>query len=247
MSYLQKKNNDVQVFNNPDFGQVRTIGNAEKPMFCLADVCRALELENHRNVKNRLDQKGVCIMDTLTDGGLQGMIFVNEPNLYRCVFQSRKENALLFQDWIFNEVLPTIRKNGGYGVTKMSDDEAIAFGYARALDKINNQRLQILKLKGRISEYKRNSEEYKERKKQMLLEERKTKCKSVFDFIDEINMVASATESTPFRDILAIYRDWCVKNGAGMVAERTLGRILSSMDFEKSRNNTGILYSVSIM
>lgn len=247
MSYLQKKNKDVQVFNNPDFGQVRTIGNADKPMFCLADVCRALDLKNPSDVSTRLDEKGVVTNYTLTNGGVQNLLFINEPNLYRCVFQSRKENALLFQDWIFNEVLPTIRKTGYYGKSPQSDDEVIAIGYAKALDKINSQRLQILKLKGRISEYKRNSEEYKERKKQMLLEERKTKCKSVFDFIDEINMVSSATERTPFRDIFAIYRDWCVKNGAGMVAERTLGRILSSMDFEKSRNNTGILYSVIIM
>lgn len=87
------------------------------PWFCLVDVCEILSITNHRNVTTRLDEKGVRSMDTLTKGGNQLLTFVNEPNLYRVIFQSRKEEATKFQDWVFNEVLPTIRKTGNYSAT----------------------------------------------------------------------------------------------------------------------------------
>lgn len=88
-----------------------------EPWFCLADVCEILNIANHRNVVTRLDEKGVHSIDTPTSGGLQQINFVNEPNLYRVIFQSRKEEAVKFQDWVFNDVLPTIRKTGQYSVT----------------------------------------------------------------------------------------------------------------------------------
>lgn len=73
-------------------------------------------------VKSRLDDKGVNSFDTLTEGGVQQATFINEPNLYRCIFQCRKKKeARRFQDWVFDEVLPSIRKTGGYMVEKQDD------------------------------------------------------------------------------------------------------------------------------
>lgn len=90
------------------------------PWFCLADVCEILGISNSRDVVNRLDAKGVGKIDIPVQQsvtGTQEMNFINEPNLYRVIFRSNKAEATKFQDWVFNEVLPTIRKTGSYSAT----------------------------------------------------------------------------------------------------------------------------------
>ena len=106
--------NEIKAFNSLEFGEVRTAVYNSEPVFCLADVCRVLDIANSGNVKNRLSEKGICTMDTLTSGGMQKMIFITESNLYKVIFQSRKPEAEKFSDWVTDEVLPTIRKTGGY-------------------------------------------------------------------------------------------------------------------------------------
>lgn len=105
---------DLTNFNSAQFGELRVKQENGELWFCLVDVCRALEIGNHRHVANRLKQKGVVLSDTLTPGGVQKLLFVNEPNMYRCIFQSRKDAAELFQDWVYEEVLPSIRKTAKY-------------------------------------------------------------------------------------------------------------------------------------
>lgn len=106
--------NEVQIFNNEEFGEIRTITKDNEPMFCLADVCRILEIKNVSDCKSRLRQKGVVTTDTLTNGGKQKMVFIDESNLYKTIFQSRKDSAERFTDWVTSDVLPSIRKTGGY-------------------------------------------------------------------------------------------------------------------------------------
>lgn len=106
--------NELQIFNSPEFGDIRTVMVENKPMFCLSDVCRALEITNVGNVKQRLSEKGIRTMDTLTKGGNQKLLYINEANLYKTIFQSRKESAQRFTDWVTDEVLPSIRKHGAY-------------------------------------------------------------------------------------------------------------------------------------
>ena len=120
-----------QVFNNSQFGELRISGTPDKPMFCLNDVCKALGLGNVTALKSRLDEKGFTTIKALTSGGNQQMIFINEPNLYRCIFQSRKAEAEQFQDWVFNEILPSIRKSGGYISTQANETPEMIM--ARAL------------------------------------------------------------------------------------------------------------------
>ncbi len=106
---------EIQIFNNPQFGEVRvTVTENNEPMFCLADVCKALDLKNPSDVKTRLSARGVATADTLTAGGIQSMTYINEANLYKCIFQSRKPEAEKFQDWVCDDVLPSIRKHGAY-------------------------------------------------------------------------------------------------------------------------------------
>lgn len=107
--------NELEIFKNEEFGEIRTVMKDGQPMFCLSDVCKALEISNVGNVKQRLSEKGIHTADTLTNGGMQKMIFINEANLYKTIFQSRKESAERFTDWVTTEVLPSIRKTGAYG------------------------------------------------------------------------------------------------------------------------------------
>lgn len=129
---------DLQIFNNTEFGSVRTAVVDDEPMFCLADVCKALEIKNVSDCKSRLRQKGIVTTDTLTNGGKQKMIFIDESNLYKTIFQSRKDSAERFTDWVTSEVLPSIRKNGGYiaGQETMTDDELLAKALMVANNKI---------------------------------------------------------------------------------------------------------------
>ena len=107
--------NELEIFKNEEFGEIRTVMKDGQPMFCLSDVCKALEISNVGNVKQRLSEKGIHTADTLTNGGMQKMLFINEANLYKTIFQSRKESAERFTDWVTTEVLPSIRKTGSYG------------------------------------------------------------------------------------------------------------------------------------
>lgn len=106
--------NELQIFNSEEFGEIRTTISEGVPMFCLADVCRALGLTQPSKVKERLSKKGVNSIPTLTSGGTQNLLYINESNLYKAIFQSRKESAEKFTDWVTEEVLPSIRKTGSY-------------------------------------------------------------------------------------------------------------------------------------
>ena len=104
----------IQTFN---FGvnEVRTaIKDNGDVYFCLKDIATVLGIQDTQTKNFNLDEKGVEKIPTPTKGGIQNIIFVNEPNLYRVIFRSNKAEARQFQDWVFNEVLPTIRKTGSY-------------------------------------------------------------------------------------------------------------------------------------
>lgn len=113
--------NKIQIFENPSFGEIRTAGTSEQPLFCLADICRVLEIKNVSDCKSRLDQRGIVLTDTPTKNQfgaevIQQLVFINEKNLYRVIMRSDKPQAEPFQDWVCGEVLPSIRKTGSYSV-----------------------------------------------------------------------------------------------------------------------------------
>lgn len=120
--------NQLKVFANPTFGSIRTLNIDGEPWFVASDVCKALGIANNRDAVARLDEdeKGVALTDTL--GGVQNLTTVNEPGLYALVLSSRKPEAKAFKRWITHEVIPSIRKHGGYvaGQEHMSDEELMA-------------------------------------------------------------------------------------------------------------------------
>ena len=106
--------NSPSVFSFQGKHNVRIQTVSGEPWFCLRDVCEILTVDRTSRLLRDLDKKGVANRHTLTEGGQQQQQFVNEPNLYRVIFRSNKPEARQFQDWVFNEVLPAIRKTGAY-------------------------------------------------------------------------------------------------------------------------------------
>lgn len=118
--------NELQTFNNPDFGEVRTLNIDGEPWFVAADVCKALELD--KTATRRLDEDEKGLRSTQTLGGNQETLVINEPGLYTLVLGSRKPEAKAFKRWITHDVIPSIRKNGGYiaGQEAMTAEELMA-------------------------------------------------------------------------------------------------------------------------
>lgn len=103
----------IEIFKNDRFGEVRVAGTSENPLFCLADVCKILGLRVDA-VQSRLTDAPIRIGVTDSIGREQQMNFVNEKNLYKVIMRSDKPQAEPFQDWVYGEVLPSIRKHGAY-------------------------------------------------------------------------------------------------------------------------------------
>lgn len=104
--------NEIQIFNSPQFGEIRTATyDNNEPLFCAADVCKALGYTNPRKaIADHSEQEDVTKRDTPTQGGIQQMTFVNESGLYSLIFGSKLESAKQFKRWVTSEVLPEIRK-----------------------------------------------------------------------------------------------------------------------------------------
>lgn len=124
---------DVKIFNSPMFGELRVTRNEKgELLFCLKDVCDSLGLQVGATAK-RLETcslSSIKVSNEIISHGIAtgvsrdiDMLFVTEPDLYRCIFHSRKPTARKFQDWVFNEVLPSLRTTGAYVVTKEEDSE----------------------------------------------------------------------------------------------------------------------------
>ena len=103
--------NKLQIFNNEEFGEIRTAVVNNEPMFCLIDICKALELSNSRIVADRLDEDERRKLDLPRQGETW---FVTESGLYAVILRSDKPNAKKFRKWVTSEVLPSIRKTGSY-------------------------------------------------------------------------------------------------------------------------------------
>lgn len=114
ISNLDKNMNKIQIFQNEQFGKVRiTMNENDEPLFCLADVAKALGYSNP--AKAVIDHcKGVTVLETPTQSGIQPIKYGKESEVYRLTMKSKLPNAEKFQDWVCDEVLPSIRKHGAY-------------------------------------------------------------------------------------------------------------------------------------
>ncbi len=146
-------NDQIQIFKNVEFGEIRTSGTPDKPLFCLADVCLALDIKSASDCKRRLKEAGVVTIEgcstSVNQYGAKStrtvlFTFIDEPNLYKCIFMSRKKEAEVFQDWVTSEVLPAIRKHGAYmtdqAVQRAISEPDFLIELANAIKKERGQR-----------------------------------------------------------------------------------------------------------
>ena len=134
-------NNDIQIFNSEEFGDIRTVTVNNEPMFCLLDVCKVLEIKNTTDVAKRLDADEVTRLNL---GGKSGETnFVNESGLYAVILRSDKPNARKFRKWVTADVLPAIRKTGGYQMAQPQGKELLALAVLEAQKTIEEQNKEI--------------------------------------------------------------------------------------------------------
>lgn len=161
---------EIKKFNSPMFGELRVTRNEKgELLFCLKDVCNSLGLQVGATAKrlggdiNSTNVSSITVLDANNHG--QQMYFVTEPDLYRCIFQSRKPTARKFQDWVFNEVLPSLRTTGAYVVAKEEDceEDIIARGLIAAKAALARREERIKELECENSQSKQVIEAQGER------------------------------------------------------------------------------------
>ena len=152
--------NTIQIFNSPQFGEIRTAGTSDNPLFCLSDLCSCLGL-SAKGVDQRLTKDVISNYPLETPGGIQQALFVNEDGLYDVILDSRKPQAKAFRKWITSEVLPAIRKTGGYIVSnpEESPEDIMARALIVAQQTIERHRQQLQIAQGTIE---RQEDEIKE-------------------------------------------------------------------------------------
>mgnify|MGYP000260112902 CR=1 FL=1 len=145
--------NELQIFNNEEFGEVRTITRDNKTYFVGNDVAKALGYSDTAKAI-RTHCKGVDEMDIPTNGGIQKMKVIAEGDIYRLVVRSQLPQAEKFESWVFDNVLPSIRKNGGYiaGQETLSDEELLSKALMVAKKKIEEKNQLIAMQDSRIQE-----------------------------------------------------------------------------------------------
>lgn len=142
--------NDLKIFENKEFGEIRTVVKDGEPWFVGKDVAEILGHSNpQRALRDYIDDDDKGVTKIVTPGGTQTMAIINESGLYSLILSSKLPNAKKFKKWVTSEVLPSIRKNGGYiaGQETMSDDELMARALQVAQNKILEKDKQIETMK----------------------------------------------------------------------------------------------------
>lgn len=141
--------NDIQKFTNDEFGTIRVSDRNGEAWFVAKDVCSALGLGRQQDSTRYLDadEKGECLVNTTS--GDQQMVIVSEPGFYKLVMKSRKPEAKAFQRWVTHEVLPSIRKQGGYMTARADEtpEQIMARALMLAKDTMDRQQREIAELR----------------------------------------------------------------------------------------------------
>ena len=153
----RNKMTKLQVFNNQEFGQVRTLTLNDEPWFVGKDVALALGYGKGKSLANAVanhvsdDDKGVT--ELMTPGGKQNMTIINESGLYALIFGSKLESAQKFKRWVTSEVLPALRKTGQYQVKELSGQELMAKALIEAQSVLAAKDKVIEEMKPKASYY----------------------------------------------------------------------------------------------
>ena len=134
--------NELTVFSNPDFGEVRTLEENGEVLFCGTDVAKALGYSNPNKAINN-HCRAVTKRSTPISGKVQSINFIPEGDVYRLIIRSKLPAAEKFELWVFDEVIPTIRKTGGYMtdslLERIQKEPAVIMEFAQALIREKNR------------------------------------------------------------------------------------------------------------
>ena len=145
--------NELQIFNNEEFGEIRTITKDGEPWFVGKDITEKLGYQNgSRDIARHVDEDDQIVIPIPGDNQNRNMIVINESGLYSLVISSKLPNAKKFKKWVTSEVLPSIRKNGGYiaGQETMADEELMTKALLVANNKIKERDAIIEKQQEKI-------------------------------------------------------------------------------------------------
>lgn len=147
--------NELQIFKNEEFGEIRTAVEDGKLLFCGKDIAEALGYQRPADAISA-HCKGVSILPTPSNGGIQQMKFIPEGDVYRLIVHSKLPSAERFEKWVFDEVLPSIRRNGGYlaGQAELSPEELMAKALLMAQKTIaeREKRIQSLQAQNELKD-----------------------------------------------------------------------------------------------
>ena len=119
---------NIQIFNNPEFGDIRTVDQNGEPWFVGKDVAAALGYSNpQKAIRDHVDEQDRGVNEMDTPGGKQPIATINESGVYSLIFGSKLEGAVRFKRWVTSEVLPALRKTGSYMMPKLSKEMQALF------------------------------------------------------------------------------------------------------------------------
>lgn len=223
---MKKMTNEIQIFNNPEFGDVRTLEIDDKPYFCASDVASMLGYSNtrdaisrhckgvvkHDGVSKTTNQYGVVTNQTVE------MSFIPEGDVYRLIVRSKLPQAEKFESWVFDEVLPTIRKHGLYAPDELLNNPDLVI---QAMTKLKEERLKTEKLQA---------------EKEMLALENKAKEQVINELRPKLNYLDVILGSKNLLNITQIAKDY----GMSGVA---MNKILEGLHIQYKQRDQWLLYS----
>lgn len=142
--------NNMQIFNNPEFGEIRTVMVDSEPWFVAKDIAIVLGYKNtNQSVKDNTDNEDRGTSPVVTPSGVQNMVIINESGLYSLIFGSKLENAKKFKKWVTSEVLPSIRKSGSYNLPQTTDGKIalLAQGHMELKEEVDTIKADLEALK----------------------------------------------------------------------------------------------------
>lgn len=217
---------EIQIFNNPEFGDVRTMEIDDKPYFCASDVASMLGYSNtrdaisrhckgvvkHDGVSKTTNQYGVVTNQTVE------MSFIPEGDVYRLIVRSKLPQAEKFESWVFDEVLPSIRKSGLYAPDELLNNPDLVI---QAMTKLKEERLKTEKLQA---------------EKEMLALENKAKEQVINELRPKLNYLDVILGSKNLLNITQIAKDY----GMSGVA---MNKILEGLHIQYKQRDQWLLYS----
>lgn len=223
---MKKMTNGIKIFNNPEFGDVRTMEIDGKPYFCASDVASMLGYSNtrdaisrhckgvvkHDGVSKTTNQYGVVTNQTVE------MSFIPEGDVYRLIVRSKLPQAEKFESWVFDEVLPSIRKSGLYAPDELLNNPDLVI---QAMTKLKEERLKTEKLQA---------------EKEMLALENKAKEQVINELRPKLNYLDVILGSKNLLNITQIAKDY----GMSGVA---MNKILESLQIQYKQRDQWLLYS----